>query len=460
MIGTERLRRLMLLAGPACVVAAVMAAAGLPPVDTTPRAGRPHRDGKAGFAGNDAGARLPKIDRFAGPTFAAFQNGLTPQALRGKAIYQTGTSSSGGNITALTGSVETAATSLRCVNCHGPDGQGRPEGGIFPSALTWDALTKPYGSRLARGRTRPPYTEALLGRAIKMGLDCAGNLLNPAMPRYRLSSQDLADLLAYLQRIGSDADPGVTEDAIRIGVFLPPPSDFPDLNRTIRSALTSCFDEINNSGGIYQRKLDLRFSDAPKAPDERAAALRAFVERDQIFALLCTFMESAEKDLTGCVAEIGLPLVGPFTHDPELSFPLNRAVFHLHAGLSAQAETLAAIAARELPLGNHPCAVVFADENPLRDAAIAVQRRLARQGGTNIGLHAFARGRLDAVKLARQLSQSGTVAVFLFGCSREELNLLHQAQRLGWNPHVFIPGAVVDPGLVSAPLSFDGKIRL
>ena len=34
---------------------------------------------------------------------------------------------------------------MACANCHGFDGQGKPEGGITPSNLTWEVLSKPYG---------------------------------------------------------------------------------------------------------------------------------------------------------------------------------------------------------------------------------------------------------------------------------------------------------------------------
>jgi ABC-type branched-subunit amino acid transport system substrate-binding protein len=460
MIGGKRSRRLALLIGLPCVAAAVVAALELPPIDTIRHANGPRRDGDIGSTGNGASARLPGTDRDAGPISAGSEDVLSPEERRGKTIYLTGTSPSGGEITASLGKVEAPPATLRCVYCHGADGQGRPEGGIFPSALTWDALTKTYGSRFAGGRSRPAYTARLLGRAITMGIDSAGNALNPAMPRYRLSHQDLADLLAYLKRIGNDADPGVTADTIRIGVLLPPPSDFPDLHRALRSALTAFFDDINSSGGAYQRKLDVRFADAPQAPDERTNALRAFVEREGIFALAAAFMEGAENEMTGYVSKAGLPLIGAFTHDPQLSFPLKREVFHLHAGLSAQAETLAAFAAKALPLGDRRCAIIFADEGRLRDAAIAVERRLEQQGCRNIEQHQFKRGQMEAAALARHLDENGTMAVVLLGCGIEELSLLHEAHRRGWRPSVFIPGAVAEPGIAGAPSSFNGHILL
>ena len=42
-------------------------------------------------------------------------------------------------------------------------------------------------------------------------MDPAGNELAVAMPRYQMSPEDIADLIAYLKRIEADRDPGLTE---------------------------------------------------------------------------------------------------------------------------------------------------------------------------------------------------------------------------------------------------------
>ena len=51
------------------------------------------------------------------------------------------------------------AALLACGNCHGHDGRGRPEGGVVPPDVTWQALSKPYGATDRFGRRRPAYTE-------------------------------------------------------------------------------------------------------------------------------------------------------------------------------------------------------------------------------------------------------------------------------------------------------------
>jgi hypothetical protein len=130
--------------------------------------------------------------------------GLTEQERRGKFIYLRGESPSGKEMTAFLGdaTTEVPATAMLCSNCHGLDGRGNPEGGVVPSDITWDALTKSYGVTHASGRKHPPYTDSALEVAIRKGVDPAGNRLPDTMPRYWMSPEDLADLFSYMKRLG------------------------------------------------------------------------------------------------------------------------------------------------------------------------------------------------------------------------------------------------------------------
>src|SRR6266481_2777680 len=96
------------------------------------------------------------------------QDALTPPEIRGKKIYVQGQGSSNREILAYVGesSIEVPGSALPCANCHGLDGQGKPEGGVNPSDLRWESLTKPYGVANANGRKHPPYTERALELAI------------------------------------------------------------------------------------------------------------------------------------------------------------------------------------------------------------------------------------------------------------------------------------------------------
>jgi mono/diheme cytochrome c family protein len=131
-----------------------------------------------------------------------------PSAERGRQIYIEGRSPAGGEITAVMGAGgELPASAVPCASCHGRDGRGRREGEIAASDLTWASLTKPGGSTHPGGRTHPPYDARRLKRAISLGIDPAGNALHATMPRFRMSLQDMEDLVAYLRQLGGETNP-------------------------------------------------------------------------------------------------------------------------------------------------------------------------------------------------------------------------------------------------------------
>ena len=152
---------------------------------------------------------LPALSRAAPPADPAKDAGTPVE--RGRQIYLTGTSPSGGEIVAVMSDagVEVPAAAVPCAGCHGRDGKGKPEGGVAPSDLTWGALTKPYGVTHPGGRKHPPYDPRLLKRAIAMGIDPAGQTLHVAMPRYRMSLRDMEDLAAYLRSSAPAPIPGL-----------------------------------------------------------------------------------------------------------------------------------------------------------------------------------------------------------------------------------------------------------
>ena len=224
---------------------------------------------------------------------------LSPEETRGKQIYTLGTSASGVEIKAALGDEgnELPASALPCAGCHGLEGHGGREGGVRPSDLTREALGRPaVGER--GGRRHPPYDDHLLIRAITLGVDPAGNRLHVAMPRYRLTQKDAADLLAYLKRLGHEDEPGLEPGAVHLGVLLPGGARAEEA-AAVRAALTARGAEIDRGGGIYGRRLALDFVTLPEPPAERAAKLRERLANGTLFALIGTDLSGAEGGAGG-----------------------------------------------------------------------------------------------------------------------------------------------------------------
>ena len=229
----------------------------------------------------------------AGLSRALSSNTLSPPALRGQLIYRKGESASDRPITAVVGSSEIQAKLIPCASCHGRDGRGRPEGSVVPPSIRWEDLIRPR--RIALGGERIPYNERLLIRAITMGFDPQGKPLNVAMPRYALSQADAQDLIAYLKALSADYDPGLTDDIVRIGALLPPNSRYPGQAAAIQSALMGYFSDLNKGGGLYGRKIELICRELPPEPNQVAETYQEFLQKNQVFALLASYMAGARK---------------------------------------------------------------------------------------------------------------------------------------------------------------------
>jgi ABC-type branched-subunit amino acid transport system substrate-binding protein len=382
------------------------------------------------------------LSESAKPAAQAFPAFATDRAQQGKSIYLTGISPSGQPIKArLAGSsTDVPAAVLTCGNCHGRDGVGKAEGGITPATITWEELTKDYGLSHPSGRRRPAYDIRSVRRAITMGLDPAGRTLDPSMPRYAFTRDDLDDLVAYLKELGRDADPGITDQAIVVGTFLAPPLSLGELNRGVESVLTAYFQEVNHRGGIYGRRVELRCLDAPESAQERASAARRFLKSQQAFALVAPFIAGSEDELTDAARDEKTPVVGPFTLDPKSGDPLNRQVFYLHSRLTDQARALAVFAGDRLA-GQKPAAtVLFFETDPeSRAAAEGVRAECARIGWKQVDLIPVSRGS-ESPGLVDHLKVEKVQVVFVITRECQELTPLLNAASRDWRPLVLIPG--------------------
>lgn len=185
-------------------------------------------------------------------------NTMTGSPERGRLVYTEGRSPSGDELTVsmkLLGEAESRQSALRyaCANCHGPDGLPRVEGGVNIPSIQPHALSAPSLGDNGTGRKRVAYDREKLLRAVTMGIDSSGNPLNVLMPRFNLSERDAADLLAWMDTLGSAAVPGVGEKSIRVAV---PSSEHP-VHRAVLETVQAFARETNQRGGIYGRSIEV-----------------------------------------------------------------------------------------------------------------------------------------------------------------------------------------------------------
>lgn len=136
----------------------------------------------------------------------------------GELIYHTGYNESGQFIEFESGPGWLYMHGGSCVSCHGADGKGGRfvmMGTAIASDIRYEVLSSEAHMEKLEVETEegleakqeeeeeehPPYTEETLKRAIREGLDPAGNALDFTMPRWALTDSDLDEVVAFLKTL-------------------------------------------------------------------------------------------------------------------------------------------------------------------------------------------------------------------------------------------------------------------
>jgi mono/diheme cytochrome c family protein len=149
-----------------------------------------------------AGCVYPPFGPMGAPMSSpSFQQVKEEFSSNGEMIFYTGVNQKGQRIPFTGGPHWIYMHGGACVSCHGMDGRG----GSIPHmcsvvapSITYHDLTK---GEPEEHEEHPPYTDEDIKNAITRGIDPAGEQLDPCMPRWKLSEQDLNDLLEYLKTL-------------------------------------------------------------------------------------------------------------------------------------------------------------------------------------------------------------------------------------------------------------------
>jgi ABC-type branched-subunit amino acid transport system substrate-binding protein len=392
---------------------------------------------------------------------SASARGLTLQEKHGRAIYLRGESAAGRQITATVGELELPSSSVPCAGCHGRKGEGKTEGGVTAGDLTWANLTKSYGHTHPGGRRHGPFTDSSFITAVARGIDPAQNKLVAAMPRYQMAPEDMADLLAYLKQIEFERDPGLSPESIGIGVMLPTTGVLAETGNAMRDILAAYFDDLNGRGGIYNRKIKLHVAESGGGAAAALTSLRTLTQRGETFAFVGGLSAGADREMAAFALAEEVPIVGPSTLLPVVSQPPNRYVFYLMPGVAEEARALVNFADTALSLKQARAVVLYPEQELSMAAANGAAAQAQQQGWRAVVKRGYSPGSFDAARLAQELKEQQTQAVFFFGSGAQSAALISSLNTLNWTPHVFLLGVLSGQDLASAiPAAFKQRVFL
>ena len=226
---------------------------------------------------------------------AAVAHAAEPSVERGRQVYELGLGASGEPIRATSAAgVELVGADAACTHCHRRSGMGSREGRLVIPPVAAPILFAPGRSAMPeragrepprieplRHESRDAYDDERLVKALRHGMDSSGRALDALMPRYALHEDDEAALLAYLHRLGRDAEPAVDRGTLRLATLITPDAE-PHRAQVVERAMRA-WARSGALGGLPIELQVWRLTGPASAWDEQ---LQGLLRRDRPFAVL------------------------------------------------------------------------------------------------------------------------------------------------------------------------------
>jgi ABC-type branched-subunit amino acid transport system substrate-binding protein len=94
----------------------------------------------------------------------------------------------------------------------------------------------------------------------------------------------------------------------------------------MEDVLQAYFAEINRSGGIYNRKIELRlmYGDTTST----LTNMKHLIDDEQVFAIVSGLTAGTKESIAALSQEKEVPFIGPSALLPQRGLPVNRYVFY------------------------------------------------------------------------------------------------------------------------------------
>ncbi len=155
----------------------------------------------------------------------------------------------------------------------------------------------------------------------------------------RAATLTCAALLALSTTIAR-AENGVTDNTIVIGQSAAFSGPAQQLGRDMNLGAKTYFQMVNDHGGVFGRKIELRTKDDGYEAGRAAQNTRELIEQDKVFALFGYVGTPTSNAALPIFTQAKVPFLSPFTGANSLREPFNRYVFNIRASYFDETERI------------------------------------------------------------------------------------------------------------------------
>lgn len=239
------------------------------------------------------------------------------------------------------------------------------------------------------------------------------------------------------------AEPGVTNDKITLGSFLPLQSGLAAGATQMKEGCDAYFKYINESGGVNGRKIEWIVENDSYNPQQTAAVVKKLVDRDGVFAIVSTLGTVTSVAVLPFLAQRGVPIVNPAGGHMLLNKPKDKNVFGILPLSSEIGESMADFAVTKLDAKR--VAIFFQNDQFGKDQRDGAVEALKKHNLQPVAEASYVPSDVDVSAQVVAIRQANPEAVILGIIPKHGALFLKEAQRLGWKPKIIGHNTMADP---------------
>lgn len=262
-------------------------------------------------------------------------------------------------------------------------------------------------------------------------------------------------LLAMVACLGvaNAAEVGVTDTSITLGMTSPFSGPNGAYGLEMKETITAYFDQINKSGGINGRKLDLITLDDGYETDKTVANTKKLIEESKVFALLQYYGSSpTTQAMNDVFGPAKVPLVGTISgagtlRQPIKDNPNNRYMFNVRASYADETE---AIVNQLVSLGLKNIAVFYQNDGFGKSGLDGVTSALKKHNITPSAVGTVERNSLDVDAAVKAIAKTNPQAVVMVTLFKPTAAFVQAMRKANQNPQFMTLSPVGASQLVEA----------
>ena len=275
----------------------------------------------------------------------------------------------------------------------------------------------------------------------------------------KLIRQAIAIGILALGAVSAQAEVGVTDTTITLGMSSPFTGPNGIYGMEMRETIAAYFDQINKGGGINGRKLELVALDDGYETERTLANTRTLINEKQVFALLAYYGSTPTTEAMNQVfGPAKVPLVGTISGAGTLrqapsANPHNRYMFNVRASYADESQ---AIVNQMLSLGLKNIAVFYQNDGFGKSGVEGVAAALKKHNLAPTAVATVERNSLDVAKAVETISKANPQAVVMVTLYKPTAAFVKAMKQAGQYP-MFMTLSPVGAELLAQELGNDAR---